>query len=72
MPKNGPSHRSHANPLSSPTSHPAISAFRGATEVCLGDLSDPTMLLPSPYAKASSDAYPLYALSPVIAEAQAE
>lgn len=49
-----------------------MSAFRGATEVRLVDLCDPAILLSSPYAKASSDAYPLYALSPVIAVAQAE
>ena len=44
----------------------------GAAEVRMGDLSDATLPLSSPTAKASTEAYPLYALSPVITVAQPE
>ena len=46
--------------------------YAGASEVRLGDLSDPTLPLSSSTAKASSESYPLYALSPVISVAEAE
>ena len=45
--------------------------YAGAAEVRMGDLSDATKPLSSPAAKASSEAYPLYALSPVITVAEA-
>ena len=44
--------------------------YAGAAEVRLGDLSDATLPLSSPNAGASSDAYPLYALSPVFTVAE--
>ena len=46
--------------------------YAGAEEVRLGDLSDATLPLSSPTAKASSEAYPLYALSPVFTVAEPE
>ena len=46
--------------------------YAGAAEVRLGDLSDVTLPLSSPTARASSEGYPLYALSPVITVAQPE
>ena len=46
--------------------------YAGAAEVRLGDLSDATTPLSSPTVKASGEAYPLYALSPVITVAQPE
>ena len=41
--------------------------YAGAAEVRMGDLSHVTLAASSPTSKASSEAYPLYALSPVIA-----
>ena len=46
--------------------------YAGADEVRLGDLGDATMPLSSPTSKASREAYPLYALSPVITVAEPE
>ena len=46
--------------------------YAGAAEVRLGDLSDPTLPLSSPTVRASSEAHPLYALSPVISVAEPE
>ncbi|MDE2938912.1 MAG: cadherin domain-containing protein [Chloroflexota bacterium] len=46
--------------------------YAGAEEVRLGDLGDATLALSSPAAKASGEAYPLYALSPVITVAEPE
>ncbi len=46
--------------------------YAGAAEVRMGDLSDATLALSSPTAKAATEAYPLYALSPVITVAQPE
>ena len=46
--------------------------YAGAAEVRMGDLSDVTLALSSPTARASSEGYPLYALSPVITVAQPE
>ncbi len=46
--------------------------YAGASEVRLGDLGDVTLALSSPTAKAASESYPLYALSPVITVAQPE
>ncbi len=44
----------------------------GAAEVRVGDLSDLTLALSSPAAKAATEQYPLYAVSPVITVAQPE
>ncbi len=44
----------------------------GAAEVRLGDLSDAALALSSPSSGASSDAYPVYAISPVILVAEPE
>ena len=41
-------------------------SYAGAAEVRLGDLSDATLALSSPAARAASQAFPLYAVSPVI------
>ena len=46
--------------------------YAGADEVRLGDLSDATRPLSSPQAAASSESYPLYALSPVLTVAEPE
>ena len=46
--------------------------YAGAVEVRVGDLSDATMPLSSPAARASGESYPLYALSPVITVAEPE
>ena len=46
--------------------------YAGAAEVRLGDLGDATLPLSSPTVKASGEAYPLYALSPVITVAEPE
>ena len=45
--------------------------YAGAAEVRMGDLGDAALAASSPTAKASSEAYPLYALSPVITVAEA-
>ena len=44
----------------------------GAGETRLGDLSDVTLPLSSPQSAASTESYPLYALSPVITVAEPE
>ena len=46
--------------------------YAGAAEVRLGDLSDITLALSSPTARAATESYPLYALSPVITVAQSQ
>ncbi len=46
--------------------------YAGAAEVRLGDLGDATLPLSSPTVKASGEAYPLYALSPVFIVAEPE
>ena len=46
--------------------------YAGAADVRLGDLADATLALSSPTVKASGEAYPLYALSPVITVAEPE
>ena len=46
--------------------------YAGAAEVRLGDLSDATLPLSSPQARASGETHPLYALSPVITVAEPE
>ncbi len=46
--------------------------YAGAAEVRLGDLGDATLPLSSPAVKASGEAYPLYALSPVFTVAEPE
>ena len=46
--------------------------YAGAAEVRMGDLSDATLPLSSPTAKAATESHPLYAISPVITVAQPE
>ena len=46
--------------------------YAGADEVRLGDLSDVTLPLSSPTARAATESHPLYALSPLITVAQPE
>ena len=50
----------------------SLRRYAGAAEVRMGDLSDDTRALSSPTHKAATEAYPLYALSPVLTVAQPE
>ncbi|MXX23221.1 MAG: hypothetical protein F4Z93_09115, partial [Rhodospirillales bacterium] len=50
----------------------SLRRYAGAAEVRMGDLSDDTRALSSPTHKAATEAYPLYAISPVLTVAQPE